>query len=289
MSLSPHFRKLESAYQLHFYLGLKTHYLRPLFADHKLQLEVTDTVEDVCQRHGYHLLDTQCSPDHLRLMVSLKPEHTISRAVQMLKGNISRQFSLAHPDLLNRHLTRTPWAKGYFARSSGTVDLETVRQYVANQAAHHGYRGEWAAALTYTNPDFRSPAFGFDHCVCILNYQIILVTKFRTALFDEYIGPKLFEYIVRVGRKRGFAVDRIGIMPDHLHLIIEGRPDLSVADYALSVMNNTQRWMEKHYSGVLQETKCWDVWQPSFYGGTIGEYSTAQARQFLAGVRSTWG
>jgi REP element-mobilizing transposase RayT len=62
----------------------------------------------------------------------------------MIKGNLSRQLSLNYPELLERNRTKTPWAKGYFARSSGKADVETALQYVADQAAHHGYCGELA-------------------------------------------------------------------------------------------------------------------------------------------------
>jgi putative transposase len=281
MPHEPPFRHLEAAYQLHVYLCLKTHYLRPLFASDEALTTIRHGVDDVCNRHRYHLLDIQLSADHLRLLLSLKPDQTISRAVQMLKGNISRQFSLKCGEELARHRTKSPWAEGYFARSSGKADLATVRRYVEEQADHHGYRGEWTSGLSFRNSQFRSPAFYFDHCVCILGYHIVLVTKFRTPLLDDYIAPRLFEYVVAMGGKRGFAVDRIGAGPDHVHLIIEARPDVSVADCALSLVNNTRYWMENNYWGVLKETGCWDVWQPSFYAGTVGEYSTAQIRQFL--------
>jgi len=141
------FRHIELAYQLHFYLCFKTHYLRPLFAAQEVEVLSRSVIDDVCARHDNHLLDIQVSPDHLRLLVSLKPEQTVSRAVQMFKGNLSRQFSAAFPGVLAQHRTKTPWAKGYFARNSGKVDLETIPKYVEQQSAHHGYRGEWASAL----------------------------------------------------------------------------------------------------------------------------------------------
>ena len=281
MAAKPVFDHLESAYRLHFYLAFKTHYLRPLFAGQEVQDVITTGVEDVCNRHGYHLLDTQTSNDHLRVLLSLKPEQSVSRAVQMLKGNLSRLFSVEFPGLLTRYRTKSPWAEGYFARSSGKADLETTRRYLEDQAAHHGYRGGWTSALTYRNPRFVSPAFKFAHCVCLLSYHLVLVTKFRTAVFDEHIAPGLFEYIVAVGSKRGFAIDTISLMPDHIHLVFESRPDVSIAECALSLVNNTHHWMQKRYRGVLKQTGCWDVWQPSFYAGTVGEYSTAQIRRFL--------
>jgi REP element-mobilizing transposase RayT len=84
-----------------------------------------------------------------------------------------------------------------------------------------------------------------------------------------------------IGRKHHFAVDRIGVMPDHMHLLIESVPSLSAEECVRAVLENTRHWMTKHYSGVLRQMNAWNVWEPSFYAGTVGEYSTAQVRQFL--------
>jgi REP element-mobilizing transposase RayT len=92
---------------------------------------------------------------------------------------------------------------------------------------------------------------------------------------------KTGEYLMAIGRKHKFAVDRIGLMPDHMHLIIESIPSVCVEDSVRAVLENTRLWMTRHYSGVLRQMNAWDVWQPSFYAGTVGEYSTAEVRQFL--------
>lgn len=84
-----------------------------------------------------------------------------------------------------------------------------------------------------------------------------------------------------IGKKHEFVVDRIGVLPDHLHILFEGLPSVSVADYALAIMNNVQHWMTRKYDGVLKETGAWNVWRPSYYSGTVGEYTTMQLASFL--------
>ena len=176
----------------------------------------------------------------------------------------------------------TLWARGYFARSSGKASLEAVRRYVDSQIAHHGYRGDWTDALRYKNPQFKSPAFSLSHCLSILRYHLVLVTDSRTPIFDDFIAPKLFDYVLAIGAKRGFAVERMTVLPDHIHLLIEALPSLTIEDCAFSIVNNTHQWMEKHYWGVLKQADAWNVWRPSYYAGTVGEYTTAQVRQFLS-------
>jgi len=109
-------------------------------------------IDDVCTRNDYHLLECDLDPTHLRLLVSLQPKQSVSRAIKLLKGNLQYEFGKLSEKLLGR---------GYFARSSGTVDLERARNYVDRQVSHHGYSGEWTKPLKYRNPAFRSPAFSF--------------------------------------------------------------------------------------------------------------------------------
>jgi putative transposase len=279
--MSTPFKQLDSAYQLHHYLCFKTHYLREVLVGDNHRNLIATAAEAVCSREGYHLLDTQVEPAHVRMLVSLTPEQTVSQAVQRLKGSLSRQFSTTFPSYLAEHRMPTLWARGYFARSSGKVGADTVRAYVDNQISHHGYRGAWTEALRFKNPEFKSPAFSLAHCLTILQYHLVLVTDFRIPLFDEAIAPRLFEYVIAVGQKRGFVVDRLSVLPDHVHLVIEAVPSLSMDECALTVVNNTRHWMEKNYWGVLKQTGAWDVWKPSFYAGTTGEYTTAQVRSFL--------
>jgi len=273
--MDPHFTALEAAYQLRYYLSFKTKFLKPTLAATETRQLAHEVLADVCERNSYHLLETNINQDHLRLLVSLQPQDTISKTVRMLKGNLQYRFGKSsHPGV--------KLAEGYFARSTGRVDLECVRKYVDDQAPHHGYSGEWTRLLNFRNEAFTSPAFTFAHHVSILDYQMVFVTQNRLPLFDEEIAIKLFSYLLDVGKKHQFVIDRVGVLPDHLHLIFEGIPSVSAMDYALAIMNNTRYWMTQKYSGVLKETNGWDVWRPSYYAGTVGEFSTAQLANFLA-------
>jgi len=196
--------------------------------------------------------------------------------VQMLKGNTSRQFGISFNHQLEHYRSRTLWSTGYYARTSGKVDLEKARAYVDAQVRHHEYQGQWTESLSFRNPHFSSPVFQIAHSVCILNYHIVLATQQRLALFDEAIAPNFFKYAMAVGNKHGFAIDRMGVMPDHVHLTMEARPDISPEQCVLALLENTRYWMTKNYYGVLKQTNGWDVWEPSYYVGSVGDYSTAQ-------------
>ncbi|MGH9905992.1 MAG: transposase [Pyrinomonadaceae bacterium] len=102
------------------------------------------------------MLETNIDHDHLRLLISLQPQDTVSKTVRLLKGNLQYQFGKCLT-------TKVKLAEGYFARSVGKVDTERVRSYVDDQVPHHGFVGEWTKSLKFRTHDFASPAFAFAH------------------------------------------------------------------------------------------------------------------------------
>ena len=90
--MNPHLTALEAAYQLHYYLWFKTHYLQPFLASADRQQWAKLVIADTCKRHDYSLLESDFDSTHLRLLISLQPKHTVSQAVKLLKGNLQYQF-----------------------------------------------------------------------------------------------------------------------------------------------------------------------------------------------------
>ena len=87
---------------------------------------------------------------------------------------------------------------------------------------------------------------------------------------------------MRVANKRGFAVDEVSVVPDHIHFILRLNPKTSIQECALSLMNNGQDWMGKQNKSALIQAGIDSLWQPSAYAGTCGRVTTAMVKAFLA-------
>lgn len=85
------------------------------------------------RRHGARLLALGVVADHVHLVLRLPPVTNISRMVQGFKGASAR---IANRDGL---MPRAPlrWAEGYDLRSVGVRRLQTVVDYVEQQASRH--------------------------------------------------------------------------------------------------------------------------------------------------------
>jgi len=136
----------------------------------------------------------------------------VATVIRTLKTNLSRafcaEFGMAPP----------LWARGYLARSTGRVRVEAVRRYLDQQVEHHGY------ARRVLPPVFRWRApvpitLRAAHACFELNYHVVLATRHRAGVFGSQSGRDLATYWLSVANKYGFAIDRISIVPDHIHLL----------------------------------------------------------------------
>jgi len=264
--------ELHWAYQLHYYICFRTRWRRNTFDQPTRAASLARSLTEVCSNHDYHLLQHKVYPDHLRCLLSPKPDQTISTVINKLKSNISRglcsEFGIQAP----------LWATGYLARSVGHVRIQEVKHYLAHQADHHGY------SRRVNPPVFRyrsgnPAALGAAHAAFDLRYHLVLATRYRRGVFGSSLGRALVDYWLKVAHKKGFALDEATVLPDHVHLLVRVAPKMSIEECALSLMNNSEHWMGKNSPGAGDK-----VWQRSAYAGTRGKVTTAMVKAFLARV-----
>jgi REP element-mobilizing transposase RayT len=90
-------------------------------------------------------LSIYCNPDHVHLLVSMKPKISCSEAIQKIKSNTT-QFINSN-GLMKNHFE---WQTGFGAFSYGKSQTEAVYKYIQNQGEHHKkvtFREEYIALL----------------------------------------------------------------------------------------------------------------------------------------------
>jgi putative transposase len=98
----------------------------------ELARELYPFVGAIVNEQGGVLLAVGGMPDHIHLLVDLRPTHSVASVVKAIKGGSSRWIN---------EVGRTPdhfaWQEGYAAFSVSPSVLERVRTYVLNQERHH--------------------------------------------------------------------------------------------------------------------------------------------------------
>ncbi|MGH9821817.1 MAG: IS200/IS605 family transposase [Blastocatellia bacterium] len=253
----------------------RTYHRHELFGEAERARQMAVLLQEACSNHDYHLLRQKVYPNHVRMLVSLRPDHKISKVVQTLRANSSREFA--------RHfnLKTSPWARGYLARSVGRITTQAVSRYLTSQPLHHGYASRVHPPVYRCRPGADAVQLSAVHASFELNYHFVFSTSYRRSVFGSQMGEAIAQYWLKVAAKHGFAIDQVSVVPDHVHLLVRAKPKQSVEDCALALLNNSQHFVGARYPAALIEAGIDNLWSPGAYVGTCGRVTTAEVKSFL--------
>ncbi len=100
----------------------------------------------IAKNHDITLMRAHGVEDHLHLLIGLPSTMSMSKAMQLLKGNSSKWLREEY-----REMQRFQWQEGYGAFSIGVSQVETTLRYIANQEARHrkvSFADEYRTFLT---------------------------------------------------------------------------------------------------------------------------------------------
>lgn len=121
-----------------------TKYRYNVFSDLKLKNLLLVLLEESSKRHKFKLLETEVQPNHVHVLVALRPSMPPSYALQVLKGYSSRILFLLEKEKLSKWYLgrgeRSLWGDGKFMGSVGHITLEKAKEYLEKQEAHHAKR-----------------------------------------------------------------------------------------------------------------------------------------------------
>ncbi|MGD0337601.1 MAG: IS200/IS605 family transposase [Bacteroidota bacterium] len=97
--------------------------------------EIEKYITGIVQNNGHKLLAIYCMPDHVHIMISYRPNQSLSDLVRDIKANSSRFITEARivPGKFS-------WQEGYGAFSYSLNDIDAVIHYIRNQEYHHKRR-----------------------------------------------------------------------------------------------------------------------------------------------------
>jgi putative transposase len=121
-----------ASYILYYHYVFRTKYNRPVLTEPVAE-ELLVVLAAVCEERGYLLYAVAAMPDHVHVVLSLKPTTPPAEPMQYVKGRLSRELRRTFPELAGPAL----WASGYYVEAVGKKNIHQVLQYVSRQDEHH--------------------------------------------------------------------------------------------------------------------------------------------------------
>ncbi len=94
--------------------------------------ELYKYITGIIQNNKHKLIAINGMPDHIHILIGLRPGQSISDLMQDIKGNSSKWINE------KRFISgKFEWQEGYGAFSYGKSQLKNVIKYIENQESHH--------------------------------------------------------------------------------------------------------------------------------------------------------
>ena len=118
------------------------------------------------------------------------------------------------------------------------------------------------------------------HSKYLILYHIIFVTKYRRKILNIIDIASIFRQIELVSN---FKIVEIGVDTDHVHLLIQSVPDLSVSQIIRRIKQVPTKLCWNQYSGILRKFywKKRILWSDGTFACTIWNVSLATAREYI--------
>lgn len=92
-----------------------------------------ESLQQTAETIKINIVEMECMPDHIHLLVECSPQHFIPDMIKVLKGNSARAIFIANPDLKKQLLGGHLWNPSYFIATASDNTRKQVQEYIASQ------------------------------------------------------------------------------------------------------------------------------------------------------------
>lgn len=120
------------------------------------------------------------------------------------------------------------------------------------------------------------------HSCFLLQYHLVLVTKFRKPVLVGRIKESVYQTIRTVCEERGYHILELNGEADHVHLLFEAGPELTPLDFVNVVKTKTARFARRDCPEELSKWY-WKplFWTDSYFITTVSEQSLSVVKEYI--------
>ena len=127
-----------------------------------------------------------------------------------------------------------------------------------------------------------------SHNVTVLLYHLVLPTKYRRLVIDDTVDNLIRDICLEIGKRYEIHFVEIGTDKDHVHILVQSVPIMSVTRIATIIKSITARRVFETKPELKKELWGSSLWTSGYYASTvekhgneavIGKYVKEQGRE----------
>lgn len=119
------------------------------------------------------------------------------------------------------------------------------------------------------------------HCVFNLHVHLVFVTKYRRKVFTKTILEEMRPIFEKVCKDFESVLDEFDGEDDHVHLLVNYPPKVSVSSLVNSLKGVSSRLLRQRFPEL--EKRYWKgaLWSPSYFAASCGGAPISIIRQYI--------
>lgn len=114
-----------------------------------------------------------------------------------------------------------------------------------------------------------------------LQYHIVWTTKYRKSVFIGSIEQDVKHYLLETLKSLDMDIMAMEVMPDHIHLLVNCKPQLRLSDAIKILKGNIARWLFLNHPEIKNQLWGGHLWNPSYFVATVSDRSLKQATDYI--------
>jgi putative transposase len=112
-----------------------------------------------------------------------------------------------------------------------------------------------------------------------LKYHLVWCPKYRRAVLVKPVDSRLKTLLQQKANELGLTIHEMEVMPDHVHLFVEGAPTICVAEIVNGLKGFTSHTLREEFPFL--KSRLPTMWSRSYYAGSVGSVSEAVVRKYI--------
>ena len=116
----------------------------------KYKVEIGKILRQLCEYKGVEIHEAEACKDHIHMLVSIPPKHSVSQIMGYVKGKSSLMIFERFANLKYKYGNRHFWCRGYYVSTVGR-NKKTIEAYIRNQL-QQDYAEDQMSMKEYIDP-----------------------------------------------------------------------------------------------------------------------------------------
>lgn len=116
-------------------------------------------------------------------------------------------------------------------------------------------------------------------CVYNLGFHLIWCPKYRRKVLVNGIDERIKTLLSEKAKERGWTIEQMEVMPDHVHIFIKVGPTDSIAYVVAQLKGYTSHELRKQYPELWRRLP--NLWTRSYYAESCGCMSEETVKRYI--------